>query len=171
MANAECILFFFWCTGLSCTLQIGSFATIVRWKLCNRRSAAYLFSSSLSLLIFFVQIGAFSTCASNFFFLCSGTVLLVCFAYVFFHFDNMGETARRIRLLWELYEYPTGLSTNQLLENYPPEEVFQRRVGRLLQAEQCSDLGDHLVWNGRSYALIQLIMSFWTHLVFGNRNH
>lgn len=167
MVDTAFIFFFFSFMILSCALQIGSFVLIIRGKVCGRRSAAHALSLSVSLLAFFAQTGFVIEFTNNFLFICSGTFSLICFAYIFFHFDNMGETARRIRLLWELYEHPTGLSTDQLLECYAPEEAFQRRVDRLLQAGQCSYSKERLIWRGGSYTLIQHLMKFWGYIVFG----
>jgi len=55
--------------------------------------------------------------------------------YGFFHFVNMGETARRIRLLLELRENGP-LPEAELLRRYPASEILDARLGRLLRNGQ-----------------------------------
>ncbi|HOX22998.1 MAG TPA: hypothetical protein PLL10_05995 [Elusimicrobiales bacterium] len=50
--------------------------------------------------------------------------------YGFFHFINMGETARRIRLILEIKE-SGGLSEAELLGRYPAAEILRARLVRL----------------------------------------
>jgi len=52
-------------------------------------------------------------------------------SYCHFHFVNLGETARRIRLLRELYENPAGLSRGELLSRYNAREIVSLRLARL----------------------------------------
>lgn len=63
-------------------------------------------------------------------------IIYGCFSSSFFTFINMGETARRIRLLRELYETPAGLTKAQILSRYNAEEMINIRMGRLLNNNQ-----------------------------------
>lgn len=56
--------------------------------------------------------------------------------YGYFHFVNLGETARRIRLLRELYEAGGGLGHQQLLARYSAKEIVDKRLRRLLGTGQ-----------------------------------
>src|SRR6056300_1407260 len=59
----------------------------------------------------------------------AGDVLsYVCLGYCYFHFLNLGETARRIRLLRELYESPGGLSEAELLACYSGGDILSARM-------------------------------------------
>lgn len=51
--------------------------------------------------------------------------------YGYFHFGNLGETARRVRIVRELAEAPDGLTLGQILERYDAREIFDRRLRRL----------------------------------------
>src|SRR5215472_13565550 len=62
--------------------------------------------------------------------------MYVCFAYVYFHWNNMGETGRRVRLLIELANAPAGLTRRQLLARYSAKEIVDRRISRLLESSQ-----------------------------------
>jgi glucan phosphoethanolaminetransferase (alkaline phosphatase superfamily) len=56
--------------------------------------------------------------------------------YCYFHFVNLGETARRIRILRELYDSKNGLSLEELLQRYNAEEILERRISRMLNNRQ-----------------------------------
>ena len=70
--------------------------------------------------------------------------MYVCFAYVYFHWNNMGETGRRVRLLIELANAPAGLTRGQLLARYSAKEIVDRRIGRLLESNQVVASGSRL---------------------------
>jgi hypothetical protein len=57
-------------------------------------------------------------------------------SYCFFHFINLGETARRIRILREIQESRCGLSMNEILMRYNAEEIIEKRLNRLINNGQ-----------------------------------
>jgi len=71
--------------------------------------------------------------------------MYVCFAYIYFHWNNMGETGRRVRLLIELANAPEGLTRRQLLAHYSAREIVDRRIGRLLESNQVVASGSRLL--------------------------
>ena len=56
--------------------------------------------------------------------------------YCYFHFLNLGETARRIRIVRELYDSEGGLSLDGILARYSALDIVQKRVERLLNNRQ-----------------------------------
>ena len=56
--------------------------------------------------------------------------------YGYFHFLNLGETARRVRLLRELHEAGGALSESEILARYNAAMIVGVRVQRLLRSEQ-----------------------------------
>lgn len=57
--------------------------------------------------------------------------------YCYFHFINLGETARRIRIVRELSEAgPGGLSRQEILARYNAAAMLQARFARLLNNSQ-----------------------------------
>jgi hypothetical protein len=56
--------------------------------------------------------------------------------YGYFHFINLGETARRIRILRELYEARKGLAADEILSRYNARRIVTMRIGRLLRNGQ-----------------------------------
>lgn len=65
--------------------------------------------------------------------------------YCYFHFINLGETARRIRILTELWESGDGLSRNEILERYDASHIVDVRLQRMINKKQI------IVQNGRYY--------------------
>lgn len=59
-------------------------------------------------------------------------IIYGCLSFSFFTFINMGETARRIRLLRELSNSPNGLTKEQILNSYSSKEIIDIRMKRLL---------------------------------------
>ncbi len=72
-------------------------------------------------------------------------IIYVSLGYCYFHFVNLGETARRVRILRELADSKEGLSLEGILERYNAEEIVRRRLGRL------SDKVQIIYRNGRYY--------------------
>ena len=74
--------------------------------------------------------------AEQFSLICTNLIIYFCLSYAYFHFINLGETARRIRLLRELYEAPFGLSREEILKKYNAPEIINIRTSRLLNNGQ-----------------------------------
>lgn len=56
--------------------------------------------------------------------------------YCYFHFINLGETARRIRILRELSESRKGLSPEEIMGRYNAKIIVEQRIDRLLSNNQ-----------------------------------
>ncbi len=56
--------------------------------------------------------------------------------YCYFHFVNLGETARRIRLVRELHQAPAGLTYPEILLRYNAAQITDLRMQRLLKTRQ-----------------------------------
>ncbi len=80
--------------------------------------------------------------------------------YCYFHFINMGESARRVRLLRELEAAPGGLTEWQILSKYNAKEMVNIRLTRLLNNNQIK-LRDE-----RYYAANSAMLFFSKALVF-----
>lgn len=57
-------------------------------------------------------------------------------AYCYFHFINLGETARRIRILRELQNSDNGLSLEEILKRYNAKSIIDVRISRLINNGQ-----------------------------------
>lgn len=68
----------------------------------------------------------------------------LCLGYCYFHFLNLTETARRIRIMRELRENPQGLALNELLARYNARQILERRISRLIDNGQVRGQGGRL---------------------------
>jgi hypothetical protein len=105
--------------------------TIVRAKVSLLKSVYLGFISGLVILILIhlylpLNLGlAITNC-----------ITYVALGYCYFHFINLGETARRIRIVRELYESPGGLTLEQISERYNSKTIIEKRLNRLLSNRQ-----------------------------------
>ena len=77
--------------------------------------------------------------------LLANSITYASLSYCYFHFINLGETARRIRILRELYDFKEGLSLEEILQRYNAKEIVEKRISRLVNN------GQVLYKNGRYY--------------------
>ena len=103
----------------------------------------FFFRSKLLISIFIAFfLGFFIFFCFDFFNKRSFSVFLVhlltygSFSYCYFHFINLGETARRIRILRELRDSSNGLSLSEILKNYNANEIIDCRLSRLIKSQQ-----------------------------------
>jgi hypothetical protein len=73
------------------------------------------------------------------------TITYAALGYGYFHFINLGETARRVRILRELWESQDGLSVDELLMRYNASGIFGIRLQRMIKNKQIQ------LRNGRYY--------------------
>jgi len=64
------------------------------------------------------------------------TVIYSLFGYFYFTFINLGETARRVRILRELHDSEQGLTLAEILERYNAKDMVVKRLKRLLDNHQ-----------------------------------
>jgi hypothetical protein len=69
-------------------------------------------------------------------YVCSGMLSYLLLSYCYFHFVNLGETARRIRLLREIASSKHGLTIEQILIRYNAKEIYKKRLDRLTKSGQ-----------------------------------
>ncbi len=96
-------------------------------------------------------------------------LIYLAFCYVYFHWNNMGETARRVRLLRELDEAPEGLSEAELLCRYPADEILERRLTRLIDGGQIVERGGRLVLSGGLVLVSARLVAIAKWIVLGRR--
>jgi len=90
----------------------------------------------------------------------SNGAIYLCFSYVYFHWNNMGETARRIRLVTELRQAPRGLSRAEILVRYGQREIIDRRLKRLLESRQIKEVDARYHLDNPSVLAMARIMAF-----------
>jgi len=84
------------------------------------------------------DISALSECLIMIF---TNMTIYAALSYCYFHFINLGETARRIRILREIYPFADGLTIDEILDRYNAREMVEKRMARLLNNNQiiCRD--------------------------------
>lgn len=70
------------------------------------------------------------------FLILANLITYVALCYGYFHFLNLGETGRRIRLLMELREHPEGIAEDGILALYNAKEIIEKRIARLKRKDQ-----------------------------------
>jgi len=97
-------------------------------------------------------------------------LLYTLFCYVYFHWNNMGETARRIRMLRELAAAPDGLSFQEMVRRYSAREILERRLERLSAAGQISITDGRLVLTSTAVLISARLVGLAKLIVFGGRS-
>jgi hypothetical protein len=88
-------------------------------------------------------------------------------SYCYFHFINLGETARRIRLIREIGSFEHAPTRVEILERYGPAHIYQKRLDRLVASKQIKLVAGRYVINRPSMYVITFVMEALKHLVFG----
>lgn len=99
---------------------------------------------------------------------CANLLIFLCGSYTYFHFLNMGETARRIRLLRELEAAPNGLTLAELSQRYHAREMLERRLGRLCSKGIVTETDGYLRVTRKGVLVVTGIINFLTAVVLGS---
>lgn len=126
--------------ALNVIVQVLSFRFIARLTLL--KSIVLGFISGLSML-FVSEIYLFKIFfIKDFLYLfIVNLITYISLAYCYFHFINLGETGRRIRILREIHDSQNGLSINEILKHYNAQDIVEMRISRLVNNGQiiCRD--------------------------------
>ena len=90
--------------------------------------------------------------------------------YCYFHFINLGETARRIRILRELYEAQDGLSLEEILERYNAQSIVALRIQRLVHNGQIRAQQNRYVIGSPVMVFIAKSMTLLKRCILGKTN-
>lgn len=85
-------------------------------------------------------------------------------AYTYFHFFNMSETARRIRILYEIYE-AGSISSERMTALYKTTDVISIRLERLVAMRQLTYDGGYYAISGRTLLWAGHLIFFWRRLL------
>jgi hypothetical protein len=103
--------------------------------------------------------------------LLADTIIYVSLSYCYFHFINLGETARRIRIIREIYDSQSGLSMDDILERYNSKEIVEKRITRLLASGQIISKNRKYYISNPIMLLISKIMIFLKILLLGKKKY
>ena len=90
--------------------------------------------------------------------------------YCYFNFINLGETARRIRILRELYDSKKGLSMAEILERYNAKNIVEKRLSRLINHGQIIDKNDKYYIGNPIMLLIARIIVTMKLILLGKKS-
>lgn len=90
--------------------------------------------------------------------------------YCYFHFINLGETARRVRMLRELYNSREGLSSEEILERYNAKSIVEMRINRLLNNNQIICKNDRYYIGNPTVLLMAKIILVMKIIILGKKS-
>ena len=88
-------------------------------------------------------------------------------SFGYFHFINLGETARRIRLLRELASSPKGLKWEEILERYNAQAMVGVRLQRLLRSGQLKLVDGYYTIESRTLLRMAAFMALLQRQILG----
>lgn len=92
-----------------------------------------------------------------------------CFGYCYFHFINMGETARRVRILTELNEIRDGLTMDEVLGRYDSSVIIDKRLARLINNGQVLFKNNRYYANSSPMVFIAKVIDSMKLVIMGKR--
>jgi len=92
------------------------------------------------------------------------------FGYCYFHFINLGETARRIRIMRELYDSDGGLSMEEILAKYSAKDMVHMRISRLVSKKQILDKDGRYYIGNSTLLLMSKAIVMMKLLVLGKKS-
>lgn len=100
--------------------------------------------------------------------LCYCFIVYNAFAYTYFHFFNMSETARRIRVIYEIYR-AGSLCMKDILYLYKTSDVITLRLKRLVSTKQLKIEDGYYSLNKRLLYYAALFINEWRNLLGFNK--
>lgn len=86
-------------------------------------------------------------------------------AYTYFHFFNMSETARRIRILYEIYSVGS-LSSQDITALYKSHDLVNIRLERLLALKQLKLINGFYLIDRKTIYYAAVLISVWRKLLY-----
>lgn len=102
--------------------------------------------------------------------LCVCIITYAILSFCYFHFVNLGETARRIRILRELYDSEDGLSMEEILNRYNANNIIDKRISRLLSNGQIILKEDRYFPGNSTVLLMNKAMILMKLIILGKRS-
>jgi hypothetical protein len=149
--------------GLIILLSFAFYVALLRWR---PYTGIYLGTAYATLFGFLLLLpnAFFFTRSTEY--LLNDILIYICAMYVFFHFNNMGETARRVRILNELSAAGGCLAINELIIKYDCEEQLSRRISKMIKSDQLIELNGRLFLKKRHIFYASLFIYFLKKQIF-----
>ena len=98
--------------------------------------------------------------------LAANTLTCGVLGYCYFHFINLGETGRRIRIVRELL-CADGLTLTELLQRYNTSDMVEIRLARLLNNGQIVEQNGKLIIKNQFLLRASQVMVFMKKVILG----
>jgi hypothetical protein len=141
---------------------------VARAKIIASRQIGCIFAFTVALLPVMFPVGVALACGMPRTQVVSGIiyslVVYACISYSYFHVFNMSETARRIRILHEIYK-AGSLRAKDILSLYEASDIIEARLGRLTLINQLTlDRGVYRV-RGKLLYYAGIVVRVWRRLL------
>ena len=127
-----------------------------------------LFLASFELFIFFTFPE--SPFVDSICLLIVNLIIYSCLGYQYFNIISLGETARRIRIMREIYEAENGLTYLEILECYNARYILEVRLARLLNNRQIAFRNGRYFIENNTMAYITKFISVMKIIVLGKKS-
>lgn len=97
-------------------------------------------------------------------------IVYTAFAYTYFHLFNMGESARRIRILYEIY-LKGALSVSDIETLYRSSEIIRIRLDRLVAMKKLRYAKGYYSLDGKMLYWAALLVKSWRKILQMDVNH
>jgi hypothetical protein len=97
-------------------------------------------------------------------------IIYTALSYCYFHFINLSVTARRIRIVRELYQYENGLTKTEILRKYNAKDMVENRINRMINSGQIITKNDRLYIGKPILLLIAKIMVLLKIIIIGRKS-
>jgi hypothetical protein len=125
------------CLAVNVIAQMASFRAMRKLGLLRSEYAGFFTGLFMMLFLeFFVCSHSFLQLNDRISIFAVNILVYCALGYCYFHFVNLGETARRIRIMTELFYSKDGLTEQEILKQYNANEIIGRRLRRLLDHGQ-----------------------------------
>jgi len=85
-------------------------------------------------------------------------------AYSYFHFFNLSETARRIKILLEI-KHKKHIVIEELTKHYKPDFMVKTRLKRLIDLKQIKKQDNKYILIGKSMLVAAILVHMWRKLL------
>lgn len=147
------------CLLINVIVQVLCFRYFLKRRLLNSVYTGFIFGLAGLVIYEFFCFSRSGIALKEFASIAAANLAAYCaFGYCYFHFINLGETARRIRIIRELYEAPEGLTETDVLKRYNAGEIIEKRLNRLINNGQ-------IVFSQGKYCIGRKNMLFMTKAI------
>lgn len=137
----------------------------------DRRSSRQVTALSAALLgyvpmAFLLRVSVFSSfdTASDLWSAAYCFIVYSCFAYTYFHFFNMSETARRIKIIYEVYR-AGRMTPSEFEAMYSTTDIVGARLKRLLETKQIKFMDGYYSVDGKLLLWAAIFIYMWRKII------